>query len=149
MKTVNRDIHFLVMLLVCGYAGTTVRQVTSANAKQSNVAPSQTIPELIPREKEIELALSAAPEDLCDGAGVYVFERNGYVKVRESTNGFTCIVNRDHSLSLKPACFDAEGTATIQPRRLTVLPTQPSHPFIERTSSGKLRLPPAAARVKR
>jgi hypothetical protein len=34
MKTVKRDIHFLVMLLVCGHASTTVGQVTSANAKR-------------------------------------------------------------------------------------------------------------------
>src|SRR5215469_15628713 len=78
------------------------------------------LPELLPREKEIELALSAAPEHLRKGAGVYVLERNGFFRVRESTNGFTCIVNRDHPLSLKPVCFDAEGTATILPKILRV-----------------------------
>ena len=39
---------------------------------------------------------------------------------RESTNGFTCIVNRDHPLNQKPVCFDAEGTATILPKILRV-----------------------------
>jgi hypothetical protein len=33
-KDVKRDIHFLVMLLVCGHVSTTVGQVTSANAKR-------------------------------------------------------------------------------------------------------------------
>lgn len=61
------------------------------------------------------MALSAAPDHLREKAGVYVLERNGFVKVRESGNGFTCIVNRDHPLNLKPTCFDSEGTATILP----------------------------------
>jgi hypothetical protein len=78
------------------------------------------LPELLPREKEVELALSAAPEHLRKGAAVYVLERDGFVKIRESTNGFTCIVNRDHPLSQKPVCFDAEGTATILPKILRV-----------------------------
>ena len=78
------------------------------------------LPELLPREKEVELALSAAPEHLRKGAAVYVLERDGFVKIRESTNGFTCVVNRDHPLSQKPVCFDAEGTATILPKILRI-----------------------------
>src|SRR4029079_12865995 len=78
------------------------------------------LPEILPREKEIELALSAAPEHLRKGAAVYVLERNGFVKARESTNGFTCIVNRDHPLNQKPTCYDAEGTATILPKVVRV-----------------------------
>lgn len=81
---------------------------------------TQQLPELLPRRKEIELALSAAPEHLRKGAAVYVLERDGFVKVRDSTNGFTCIVNRDHPLNQKPVCFDAEGTATILPKILRV-----------------------------
>jgi hypothetical protein len=49
-----------------------------------------------------------------------VLKRDGFVKVRDSTNGFTCIVNRDHPLNQKPVCFDAEGTATILPKILRV-----------------------------
>jgi hypothetical protein len=75
---------------------------------------------LLSREKETQLALSAAPEHLREGAAVYVLDRNGFVKVRDSTNGFTCIVNRDHPLNQKPVCFDAEGTATILPKILRV-----------------------------
>jgi hypothetical protein len=85
-----------------------------------NIAVVQPLPEILPREKEIELALSAAPEHLRKGAAVYVLERNGFVKIRDSTNGFTCIVNRDHPLNQKPVCFDAEGTATILPKILRV-----------------------------
>lgn len=61
------------------------------------------------------MALSAAPAHLRSGAGIYVLEANGYVKIRESHNRFTCIVNRDHPLAIKPTCYDAEGTATILP----------------------------------
>ena len=77
-------------------------------------------PEILGREKEVTLALSAAPAHLRKGAGVYAFERNGFVQVRASSNGFTCIVNRDHPLSRKPTCYDAEGTATILPKVLRV-----------------------------
>ena len=64
------------------------------------------------------MALSAGPEHLRKEASVYVLERNGFVKAKEGTNGFTCIVNRDHPLNLKPTCYDAEGTATILPKVL-------------------------------
>ena len=70
---------------------------------------------LLPEASEIELALSAAPKHLRDGAGVYVLRAQGFVRERESRNGFTCIVNRDHPLSRKPVCYDAEGTTTVLP----------------------------------
>lgn len=72
-------------------------------------------PEVPPRDREVAMALSAAPPNLRDGAGVYALDVHGFVKVRDSSNGFTCIVNRDHPLNLKPTCYDAEGTATILP----------------------------------
>ena len=53
------------------------------------------LPELIDREKEIEMALSAAPEHLRKDAAVYVLQRGGYVKAREGSNGFTCLVERE------------------------------------------------------
>src|SRR5262249_29694624 len=88
----------------------------SVDMKRPGATHPQPPPELLPREKEIELALTAAPEHLRNGAGIYVLERTGFVKVRESANGFTCIVNRDHPLNQKRFCCDAEGTATIVPK---------------------------------
>src|SRR5215472_17197242 len=73
-------------------------------------------PEVLTLEREMALALSAAPEHLRAAAGLYALEADGFRQVRESKNGFTCIVNRDHPLNLKPTCFDAEGTATIVPK---------------------------------
>jgi len=108
----------LVVILTFGYAESIFPQSDSPGATRS--ATAQQLPELLPRDKEIDLALSAAPEHLRKGAGVYVLERNGFVQVRESANGFTCIVNRDHPLNQKPVCYDAEGTATILPKILRV-----------------------------
>src|SRR5215471_21239450 len=112
------DIARLGVLVGLGYAASVFSQ--SAAETSANKVNAQRLPELLPPEKEIELALSAAPEHLRKGAGVYVLKRNGFVKVRDSTNGFTCIVNRDHPLNQKPVCFDAEGTATILPKILRV-----------------------------
>ena len=120
VRVLSRAALCFIVLSICGHTKSTFGQSASYDIKGPNSASSQLLPELLPREKEIELALSAAPEHLRKGAGVYVLERNGFVRVRESTNGFTCIVNRDHPLSLKPVCFDAEGTATILPKILRV-----------------------------
>jgi hypothetical protein len=81
-------------------------------------AEAQTIPELLPQDKEMAIALSAAPEHLRSGASVYVLKQAGFVLVRKGTNGFSCIVNRDHPLNQKPTCYDAEGSETILPKVL-------------------------------
>ena len=77
---------------------------TAAQAKSA-------LPKLLPRQQEIEMALSAAPEQLRAAATVYVLERGGYVKARAGTNGFTCLVHRDDG-GTGPICYDAEGTQT-------------------------------------
>jgi len=73
-------------------------------------------PEVLPTTCEVELALSAAPLHLREGAGVVVYTADGYVQHREATNPYTCVVNRDSPHNIKPTCFDAEGTATILPK---------------------------------
>ena len=78
-------------------------------------ADQKTYPKLLSASQEISIALSAGPKTVQAGAGVYVLEAHGYVKVRESSNGFTCIVNRDHPLNTKPTCYDREGSASILP----------------------------------
>ncbi len=66
---------------------------------------------VVEREREIAWALSGAPEHLRAGAGVYVYQRGGYVKVRDSKNGFNCLVNRVANITA-PQCYDAEASAT-------------------------------------
>ena len=114
----SRKIACFLVLVGLDYTAFMFSQ--SAADSRANAVSAQPLPELLPPEQEIALALSAAPEHLRNNAGVYVLKRNGFVKVRESTNGFTCIVNRDHPLNQKPVCFDAEGTATILPKILRV-----------------------------
>ena len=74
----------------------------------------------MPRGDRLKLAESAAPAELSSKATVYLLERNGYVKARDGTNGFSCIVDRQTPWNLEPTCFDAEGTATTLPTRLFV-----------------------------
>jgi hypothetical protein len=52
-------------------------------------ADAQT-PLLMEQSREVEMALSSAPEDLRAGAGMYVLQSKGFVKVRDSRNGFNC-----------------------------------------------------------
>jgi hypothetical protein len=83
--------------------------------------PSQA---LLSPEKEMELALKAAPAHLRNEATVYVFGKRGYDKARTGTNGFSCMVNRDGTqdgdYTLHPTCWDPEGSRTILPVMLRV-----------------------------
>ena len=77
-------------------------------------------PSLMDRPTEIALALSACPASVAGKAAVYVLERTGYVRVRDSENGFTAIVQHSLPSSQEPQCMDAEGTRTLLPRMLKV-----------------------------
>jgi hypothetical protein len=70
-----------------------------------------------PRERQIDLALSAAPTEVSSKASVYILGSKGYEKVREGTNGFSCLIERSFKgttqTSSAPACFDAEGSGSI------------------------------------
>jgi hypothetical protein len=72
----------------------------------------------LPRAEEIALAESAGPTHLVKDATIYVLEKEGFVKARPGSNGFTCLVARSLSGSQEPMCFDAEGAATLLPRML-------------------------------
>ncbi len=81
----------------------------------SAISQDSSRPEILPRDCEMSLALSAAPEYLRSAASVYVFTAAGYELAREGSNSFTCIVNRDDPRVLKPTCFDAVGAQTVVP----------------------------------
>src|ERR1700679_765060 len=70
-----------------------------------------------PRERPIELASSAAPTEVSSKATVYILGSKGYEKIREGTNGLSCLIERSFvetaQTSSAPACFDAEGSRTI------------------------------------
>jgi hypothetical protein len=42
------------------------------------------------------------------------------MKVRDGSNGFSCIVDRQTPWNSEPTCFDAEGSATTLPTRIFV-----------------------------
>jgi hypothetical protein len=89
-------------------------------AAQSTQAAESQQPPLMDRQREIALALSACPPSVARQAAVYVLDKSGYVKVRDSRNGFTAIVQHSPEPNRGPRCMDAEGTRTHLPRILKV-----------------------------
>jgi hypothetical protein len=92
-------------------AGQQAAPITYAGSQQ---------PPLMDRQKEIALALSACPPTVAGKAAVYVLEKSGYVKVRDSENGFTAIVGHALPASVDPQCMNAEGARTHLPPILKV-----------------------------
>src|SRR5215475_10414525 len=90
----------------------------SVTAQSTQAAGSQ--PPLMDRQKEIALALSACPPSVASKTAVYVLDKSGYIKIRDSENGFTAIVQRSLPTSQEPQCMDAEGARTLLPRILKV-----------------------------
>jgi len=90
----------------------------SAAAQTADLKPAYDFS--IPREDKIKLAESAAPQEVSSKATVYILEKTGYVKIRDGSNGFSCIVDRQTPYNLEPTCFDAEGATTTLPTRLFV-----------------------------
>lgn len=104
-----RPLHSLVFLLFAGV-------VAFAQADK----PKPAYDFSLSREQKIKLAESAAPPEISSKATVYLLERSGYVKVRNGSNGFSCLVDRQTPWNSEPTCFDAEGSATTLPTRLLV-----------------------------
>jgi hypothetical protein len=72
--------------------------------------------EALDRDREIALALEAAPASVTAKAGVFVHDKTGYVKARESENGFVCVVDHRVPDAVEPQCLDAEGVKTFLPK---------------------------------
>jgi hypothetical protein len=73
----------------------------------------------VPRARQIQLAMSAAPAEISSEATIYVLGARGFERARAGRNGFSCLVDRTVQngigKSLEPKCFDAEGTRTLLP----------------------------------
>jgi len=100
--------------------GLAVQIAVSASAAAQSTPAAEGQPPLMDRHKEIALALSACPPSVANQAAVYVLDQSGYVKVRESQNGFTAIVQHSSPTAQEPRCMDTEGTRTHLPRILKV-----------------------------
>lgn len=70
------------------------------------------------RSYEVQLARSAAPDDVSRDARVLAWNGERFVEARGGTNGVTCYVSRSWPESLEPHCFDEEGSRTILPMHL-------------------------------
>ena len=108
MKTIFSGVLSIGVLTSSAAAQDTPREPT----REVHLATAST-----PREQQIQLALSAAPTEVSSKASVYILGPKGYEKVREGTNGFSCLIERSFrgttQTSSAPACFDAEGSRTI------------------------------------
>jgi hypothetical protein len=102
----------MALTLKCSSAAPALAQVSPAAASRP--------PAMMDREKEIALALSACPPGLAEKAAVYVLGASGYIKVRESGNGFTAIVQHSVPGAQEPQCMDQEGARTFLQRMLLV-----------------------------
>jgi hypothetical protein len=114
MKTFQAKTRFSLRVFVWLTFATAVIQPGGAQSNQNQPPPQ------MERQKEIALALSACPPSIASKAAVYVLDHAGYIKVRDSENGFTAIVQRAVPSSQDPQCMDAEGTRTFLPRYLKV-----------------------------
>ena len=95
-----------------------VHIIASPFAAAQTQQSSSSQPPLMERQNEIALALSACPSSVASKAAVYVLEQAGYVKVRDSQNGFTAIVQHSQPNSQEPQCMDEESARTFLPRML-------------------------------
>ncbi|HEY1772973.1 MAG TPA: hypothetical protein VGH91_07260 [Gammaproteobacteria bacterium] len=67
-----------------------------------------------PRDVQMDLAMSAAPKEVAEDATVYILGAKGYEVARQGSNGFNCIVDRDHMAGgVAPECYDVEGSRTL------------------------------------
>jgi hypothetical protein len=106
-------------------------------------------PKASSHDQEIALALEAAPPSVGAKAGVYVHDAGGYVKVRDSQNGFVCLVDHRIPTAVEPQCMDAEGVKTFLPKYLMVAELRAhgtAEPAIRQAvkaafKSGKLKAP--------
>jgi len=104
---------------------------------------------LLPRDREIALARSAAPASVADSATVFALTARGYEVAVRGSNGAACYVSRDWLESIEPHCFDAEGAATVMAlamRRIELLhqgktPAEADREIADGLVTGRFRLP--------
>lgn len=100
---------FVVLLVLILFA--------SSNSYSRDITTFSTnIPEYLPEELEIELALSAGPHAIRENATVLVLTESGYKTAREGSNGFLCLVVRGNARFpdiIAPICYDEVGAKSL------------------------------------
>ena len=65
--------------------------------------------------EDVAIALTAAPASITAGAAVYIQRDGKFVKVRDGSTGWACLVGRDprvKPVAVAPICYNAEGART-------------------------------------
>jgi hypothetical protein len=112
-------ITILQRLVLAGCAVTVMYAQQGKDTRQTGSPKLRSLP----RQLEIDLALSAAPPHLRSEATLYLLDTTkGYVLERKGSNGFTCYVQRTDYVRedfrddyIVPECQDPEGSRTIAP----------------------------------
>lgn len=75
------------------------------------------LPPLMPPDREIALAESAAPPAIAKAASIFLLHRGGFVLERQGGSGFTCFVARTAPGEIEPICYqDEEKSHTLVAR---------------------------------
>jgi hypothetical protein len=105
----------------------TIRQVRAQAQAAPYAAAAPLTQYFIPaKDSEIELARSAAPASIADGAEVLVLAKDGYVTAAKGGNGFVCLVERSWGKDtgdaefwnpkvMAPICVNAPAAKTYLP----------------------------------
>ena len=101
------------------YAGVLALAVLNGAQGAEPADAARVLNTVFPQALEVELALSGGPAHLREGATVYVYGAKGFNKVRDGSNGFICLLNRDGffygAAVFKPTCWDPEGATSYVP----------------------------------
>ena len=105
--------------------------------------------DVMPRDKELALARSAAPTAVSEKARVWVWTGRTYAIGDSGTSSVNCFVARNWVPSVEPHCMDEEASATILPifiRKIELYAQGKSdadveRDFSERLARGEARLP--------
>ncbi|MGA1983353.1 MAG: hypothetical protein ABSG84_12915 [Acidobacteriaceae bacterium] len=122
----GKSIRFVASICLLAFPGGTAQaQAQAPTAPYPSAAPLDQY--LISAQaSEIELARSAAPASIADGAEVLVLTRNGYTTAVKGTNGFVCILERSWAKDTgdpefwnpkvrAPLCLNAPAAKTYLP----------------------------------
>jgi hypothetical protein len=79
----------------------------SITAQAQEMAGMTMKPSTLSTKQKIDLALSAGPSNVADGATVVEPDGHGNMKVlRQGTNGFTCMPGDPSGIGMPPMCMD-------------------------------------------
>lgn len=97
-----------IVLALMALSPAVVHVIAQSTSPAPQFAPARTLP----RDEQIAIALSAAPDSVAQAASVWVQKPSGtYELARQGTNGFGCLIQTDRF----PRCDDKEGIDTVFP----------------------------------